>query len=93
MTRIFARKAAAVAGVASLALALAACSPPNEQPSDQKVETATEFSAPRATETETEVEETSGATTTTTPANGAGGTDGSLIDEDRPDSGEVVTQS
>lgn len=45
MSRIFARKGAAVVGAAALALALAACSPPNEQPSDLKVDTATEFVA------------------------------------------------
>jgi len=66
MNRIFARKGAAVVGAAALALALAACSPPNEQPSDLKVDTATEFQAPAAengastsaTTTTTEVEET-----------------------------------
>ena len=46
MSRIFTRKAAAVAGAATLALALAACTPPNENPSDLKVDTATEFQAP-----------------------------------------------
>ncbi|QGU04117.1 hypothetical protein [Corynebacterium comes] len=63
MTRIFALKAAAVAGAASLALALAACSPPNEQPSDLKVDTATEFNAPPAAAKTSE--ETSEATTST----------------------------
>lgn len=87
MTRIFARKAAAVAGAASLALALAACSPPNEQPSDRKVETATEFSAPRATETDTE--ESSEATTTTTAVNGTG----TLVDEDAVEFGNEPTQN
>ncbi|AJE32727.1 thiamine biosynthesis protein [Corynebacterium humireducens NBRC 106098 = DSM 45392] len=58
MNRIFARKGAAVVGAAALALALAACSPPNEQPSDLKVDTATEFQAPAA--------ENGTATTTTT---------------------------
>lgn len=48
MSRIFARKGAAVIGAATVALALAACSPPNEQPSDVKVDTATEFQAPEA---------------------------------------------
>ncbi len=48
MNRIFARKGAAVVGAAALALALAACSPPNEQPSDVKVDTATDFQAPAA---------------------------------------------
>lgn len=63
MTRIFARKAAVVAGAASLALALAACSPPNEQPSDLKVDTATEFNAPPAAEeTPSEASETAPAT-------------------------------
>ncbi|MDO5668547.1 MAG: hypothetical protein Q4G50_00940 [Corynebacterium sp.] len=60
MNRIFARKGAAVAGAAALALALVACSPPNEQPSDVKVDTATEFQAPEA--------ETTGTTTATTTA-------------------------
>lgn len=60
MTRIFARKGAAVVGAAALALALAACSPPNEQPSDVKVDTATEFQAPAA---ENGTETTTSATT------------------------------
>lgn len=75
MTRIFARKAAAVAGAASLALALAACSPPNEQPSDLKVDTATEFSAPPA------AEETSEATPTSA-VNGTLDNDAVLVGEE-----------
>lgn len=51
MTRIFTRqvrKATALVGAAGLALALAACSPPNENPSDIKIDTATEFRAPES---------------------------------------------
>lgn len=62
MNRVFASKGAAVVGAAALALALAACSPPNEQPSDVKVDTATEFQAPAAEET---AEASSTAVTTT----------------------------
>ena len=64
MNRIFARKGAAVVGAAALALALAACSPPNEQPSDLKVDTATEFQAPAA-ENGTATSATTTTTTTT----------------------------
>ncbi|AKK08310.1 hypothetical protein HCH15_06090 [Corynebacterium testudinoris] len=46
MTRPFGRKAIAIVGAAAAALALAACTPPNEKPSDLKVDTATEFQAP-----------------------------------------------
>lgn len=82
MTRIFAPKVAAIAGAASLALALAACSPPNEQPSDLKVDTATEFNAPPAATTE--AEDTSEATTTSV----VGGT---LVEEDAVMVGEEPT--
>lgn len=78
MTRTFARKAAAAAGAASLALALAACSPPNEQPSDLKVDTATEFKAPPAAEENSE--ESSAATTT--PVDGTFGNDAVVVGEE-----------
>lgn len=80
MTRTFARKAAAAAGAASLALALAACSPPNEQPSDLKVDTATEFKAPPAAEENSE--ESSAATTTTTAVDGTFGNDAVVVGEE-----------
>ena len=73
MTRIFARKGAAVVGAAALALALSACSPPNEQPSDVKVDTATEFQAP--------VAESTSATTTATSEAEVTGEDALVVEE------------
>ncbi|RNE48535.1 hypothetical protein [Corynebacterium alimapuense] len=60
---IFPRKAAAIVGTATLALALASCTPPNENPSTLKVDTATEFEAP------TMEESSSTSETTTSEAN------------------------
>ncbi|WP_306515749.1 hypothetical protein [Corynebacterium sp.] len=65
----------AVTGVSAAALALAACTPPNENPSDQKVETGSTFEAPRTNESNsTETTETGVAGTTATNGTGTDGT-------------------
>ena len=65
----------AVTGVSAAALALAACTPPNENPSDQKVETGSTFEAPRTSESNsTETTETGVAGTTATDGTGTDGT-------------------
>lgn len=61
----------AVAGVSAAALALAACTPPNENPSDQKVETGNTFEAPRSSEPTS----TNGTSTQETGVAGTNGTD------------------
>lgn len=64
----------AVTGVSAAALALAACTPPNENPSDQKVETGSTFEAPRTSESNsTETTETGVAGTTATDGTGTDG--------------------
>lgn len=66
MTTFSLRRIATV-GVASVAaLALAACTPPNENPSDIKVDTATEYDGPH----EAETRPASGTDEDTTTANG-----------------------
>ena len=62
----------AVTGVSAAALALAACTPPNENPSDQKVETGNTFEAPRSSEPTS----TNGTNTQETGVAGTTGTNG-----------------
>lgn len=87
----------AVTGVSAAALTLAACTPPNENPSDQKVETGNTFeapssSAPAGAETaEPGTTATDGTTGTGTSGNGQsvqatetviGGTESELDDDE-----------
>lgn len=109
MNRIFTRqvrKTTALIGAAGLALALAACSPPNENPSDIKVDTATEFNAPESEDdaaiSGTETTNPAGLVepTDTTGIDGTDGTDGSVdpsvngeFDETQPNPAGVETAS
>lgn len=98
----------AVTGVSAAALALAACTPPNENPSDQKVETGNTFeaptsSAPTGTETaEAGTTATDGTTGTGTSGNGQsvqttetviGGTESELDDDEDAELAKVSGDS
>lgn len=73
MTNFSIRQVAAAGAAAVAALALAACTPPNENPSDVKIDTATEYSGPVGTPTaEAAAEETTEATTPATGTAAAG---------------------
>lgn len=71
MTTFSIRQVAAAGAAAVTALALAACVPPNENPSDEKVDTATEYSGPVGTP----VEETPTVNVAAVPTTGVNATD------------------
>lgn len=81
MTNFSIRQVAAAGAAAVAALALAACTPPNENPSDVKIDTATEYSGPVGTPTaEAAAEETTEATTPATGTAAAGAQAPGFID-------------
>ncbi|AGF71987.1 hypothetical protein [Corynebacterium halotolerans] len=73
MTTFSIRQIAAAGAAAVTALALAACVPPNENPSDEKVNTATEYNGPYSPgdDSPEAITTGAGAPTTVSPVDGA----------------------